>query len=106
MIFGNVKAKRLIRPWRRYAPRRFVRVKTEREMLTRLPDGNYVSPGRVSPYPGEPRHPLAKRIAAELDENAPLRETLRRLGIEPNFAQSNRLRLSLATSGCPYLEAV
>ncbi|HVR11121.1 MAG TPA: class I SAM-dependent methyltransferase [Thermoanaerobaculia bacterium] len=88
-----------------FLDRRFVRVKTEREIFTRLPDAGYSRSPRVSPYPGEPRQPLARRIAAELDEAAPLRETLRRLGIEPTFVECNRLRLNLATSSCPYLEA-
>ena len=88
-----------------FLDRRFRRVKTEREIFIRMPEGTYSNSPKVAPYPGEPRHPIAKRILSELDEGAPFRETLRRLGIDPTFAQSNRLRLGLATSGCPYLEA-
>jgi 2-polyprenyl-3-methyl-5-hydroxy-6-metoxy-1,4-benzoquinol methylase len=84
----------------------FVRVKTEREIFMRQADGSYSRVPRPAPFPGEPRHALAKLVVAELDEGALLKDTLRRLGIQPSFPGSNRLRLNLATSGCPYLEAI
>jgi len=85
---------------------RFTRVKTEKEVFFRRPDGGYDDHPMRLPFPGEPRNPLAKRVLAALEEGAPLRETLRRLDLSLPFPLINRLRLNLATSGGPFLEAV
>ncbi|MEA2603220.1 MAG: hypothetical protein QOF89_4212 [Acidobacteriota bacterium] len=86
---------------------RFVRVKTEKEVFSRKLNGGYAGPPTRAPFPGgEPSDPLAKRVFMDLDEGAPFRETLKKMTIEPTFSRCNRLRLQLATSGGPYLEAV
>lgn len=85
---------------------RFTRVKTQKEVFMRQPEGGYSKQPLISPFPREPRSPLARGIYAALDENAPIQATLVKLGIEPSFSMLSRLRLGLATSGCPYLEAV
>jgi SAM-dependent methyltransferase len=83
---------------------RLIRVTTEREIYFRRADGTYADRPLRAPFPGEPRDPLAKRVVSALDESAPFKETLRRLGVDMTFPQINRLRTSLATSGCPFLE--
>lgn len=85
---------------------RFVRVRTEREVFFRQSDGSYADQPMRLPFPDEPRNPLAKRVLASLVEGAPLRETLHRLGVTLGFPQINLLRLCLATSGGPFLQAV
>lgn len=85
---------------------RFARVKTQKEVFMRQPDGSYSKRPLIAPFPREPRSPLARRVHAALDEGAPLEATLAKLGIEPSFTRLNQLRLALATSGCPHLEAV
>lgn len=89
-----------------FAASRFRRVKTQKEIFMRKAAGGYLRRPLVSPFPGEPRHALAHQVHSALDEEMPLGTTLSRLGIEPSLAQLSRLRLALATSGNPYLEAV
>jgi len=85
---------------------RFTRVKTRKEVFFRKPSGGYAGPPTSSPFPGEPKDPLARSVFLALDEDAPFSETLKRLEIPLSFPQVNRLRLQLTTSGGPYLEAL
>jgi len=84
----------------------FQRVKTQKESFIRNESGGYSQHPLITPYPGEPRPPLMRSVYSALDEGKPLRATLDRLGIVKSFPQLSRLRLGLATSGCPFLEAV
>jgi SAM-dependent methyltransferase len=85
---------------------RFLRVKTQQELFVRGADGSYSRRPQVVAFPGQPRAELARRVYAALDEALPLRDTLAWLDVDTSWPQVNRLRLALATSGCPYLEAV
>jgi 2-polyprenyl-3-methyl-5-hydroxy-6-metoxy-1,4-benzoquinol methylase len=84
---------------------RLTRVKTQKEIFMRQPEGGYSKQPLISPFPRESRSPLARSVYVALDEGEPLRTTLARLDIEPSFSRLSQLRLGLATSGCPYLEA-
>jgi hypothetical protein len=86
---------------------RFARVKTQQEIFMRLPQGGYSKEPRISQFPrAVPTSPLARGVYAALDEGAPLHATLAKLGIQPSFFKLSLLRLGLATSGRPFLEAV
>jgi hypothetical protein len=54
-------------------------------------------------FPGAPKEPLARKVYEALNGNAPLRETVKRLGLDTGFRTANRLRIHLATSAFPYL---
>jgi SAM-dependent methyltransferase len=83
---------------------RFVRVETQQELFVRRPDGGYSRQPQTVAFPGQPPTELARRVHAALDETLPLRDTLAWLEVDVSFPKVNRLRLSLATSGAPYLE--
>ncbi len=85
---------------------RFIRVKTQKEIYMREPEGGYSKQPLISPFPRETGSPLARSVYSALDEGAPLQATLAKLGIEPSFSKLSLLRLGLATSGCPFLQAV
>jgi SAM-dependent methyltransferase len=85
---------------------RFVKVKTQQELFVRRPDGSYSRRPQLIAFPGQPSSELARRIHAALDETLPLRDTLAWLDVDISFPGINRIRLSLATSGSPFLEAV
>jgi 2-polyprenyl-3-methyl-5-hydroxy-6-metoxy-1,4-benzoquinol methylase len=86
---------------------RFARVRTQKEIFMRQPEGGYSKEPLKSPFPrATPSSPLARGVYAALDEEAPLQATLANLGVEPSFFKLSLLRLGLATSGNPYLEAI
>lgn len=85
---------------------RFARVKTQKEVFMRQPSGGYSRQPMISPFPRAPRSPVARSVYTALDEGAPLEATLAKLAVEPSFPRLSQLRLALATSGCPHLEAV
>jgi SAM-dependent methyltransferase len=85
---------------------RFRRVETQKELFVREPDGSISASPRLVAFPGAPLRELPGRVYHALDETLPLRDTLSWLDVDVSFPKLNRLRLALATSGCPYLEAV
>ncbi len=89
-----------------FAATTFARVSTHKELFVRKPEGGYSRSPQVAPFPGLPRADLARGVHAALDEGKPLQATLDRLGIAATFPTLSRLRLGLATSGCPHLRAV
>ena len=84
---------------------RFVRDKTQKELYARGADGTYSPSPRLVAFPGEPLRELPRQVFRALDETLPLRDTLSWLGVDTSLPTLNRLRLALATSGCPFLEA-
>jgi SAM-dependent methyltransferase len=84
---------------------RFTRVRTEREVFLRDGTGRYSRQPVRSPFPLRVRGDLAAQVHEALDEQAPMRATLERLGVPTSFPGVNRLRVALATSSFPYLLA-
>jgi 2-polyprenyl-3-methyl-5-hydroxy-6-metoxy-1,4-benzoquinol methylase len=82
---------------------RFLPSKTKRTIYLRKPDGRYEAVGSGHDFPGAPKEPLARKVYEALNGNAPLRETVKRLGLDTGFRTANRLRIHLATSAFPYL---
>jgi len=85
---------------------KFCRTATEKEIFSRAMDGAYSSVPKRAPFPGKPKPGSeAARVYAALEEGAELSRTLDRLGIEQSFPQVQSLRLELATSAYPFLQA-
>jgi SAM-dependent methyltransferase len=85
---------------------KFRRTATEKEVFSRTMNGTYSSVPKRAPFPGKPKPGSeAARVYAALEEGAELSRTLARLGIEQSFPQVQSLRLELATSANPFLEA-
>ena len=84
---------------------KFARLRTEKTLYLRANDGRYGKRPQPTPFPGSPTGPISKRVYENLDQNAPLRQTLSRLGIDTSFPFINRLRIALATSAFPFLES-
>lgn len=80
--------------------------RTTRTVHVRTDDGGYRKGERVLPFPGRPRDPVAARVLEALDPQRPVRATLERLQLPCEFPAANLLRLQLASTACPYLEAV
>jgi hypothetical protein len=68
-------------------------------------DGNYVLSTEKMPFPlpSIPADSLSALVFNSYDPSKPLRETLDRLGIEPDFEIVNRLRTNLSTLAHPFL---
>jgi SAM-dependent methyltransferase len=85
---------------------KFRRAATEKEVFSRAMDGAYSPAPKRAPFPGKPKPGSeAARVYAALEEGAELSQTLERLGIEQSFLRVQSLRLELATSAYPFLEA-
>lgn len=85
---------------------RFRRAATEKDVFSRVMDGAYSPVPKRAPFPGKPKPGSeAARVYAALEEGAELSRTLARLGIEQSFSRIQSLRLELATSAYPFLEA-
>lgn len=84
----------------------FVRIQPMRRHCIRDDDGTYRLLPEPMPFPMESPDSAIWNIIDSTTTKRSMRETFRRLGIEATFQTVNRARMSLTTSGCPYLRAV
>jgi hypothetical protein len=84
----------------------FARSQTAQRSYVLGKDGRYQLQADSVPYPAAAPEASARKVLEAVDGQSPMRETLRRLELEPTFQQVNRLRLKLTTSVHPYLKAV
>ena len=84
-----------------------VRTRTARRVYLAGPDGEYRPSPQEQPYPvfrGEGDD--VERVYEDLDPDAPLRETVERVGVDTgDLRMVNRLRIQLASSAFPLLKA-
>jgi SAM-dependent methyltransferase len=91
-----------------FLERRFAATRTVRRVHLAGPgDGAYrPAPDREVPFPARPRSGDVQRVVEAVDPGAPLRETLRRLGIPTADVRAvDRLRVLVASTAFPYLRA-
>jgi hypothetical protein len=86
---------------------RFTSCATQKKSYLRTPKGDYVSNGRLFPYPGNHPDQTCRRIVETVTAQPAMRmrDILGELQLALSFVPVNKLRLALTTNAFPFLVA-